>query len=109
MLVQHFDHLPCNEYAFFFTISCLMLIVLQLLAKHLQKSKTSKNYQSNTHLLLGKTVEVTQVISDDTGYAKLDGQLWQVKLQHKNQKLQLGMQAIVVGVKGCHLQINQTT
>lgn len=99
------NSLYINEYAYFFITSGIMFGLLQLLVKTMQKQKTSKTYQSNTHLLLGKTIEITEVISDDIGYGKLDGEIWQVKLQNKADKLQIGMPALVVGIKGCHLQI----
>jgi membrane protein implicated in regulation of membrane protease activity len=106
MLLEYQSSLPINQYAFFFIASGIMFIFLNSMVKVLQKKKHSKFYESNMHLLIGKTVEITEVISDDTGYAQVDGEIWMVKLQKKDQKLNIGEQALVVGVKGCHLQVN---
>jgi membrane protein implicated in regulation of membrane protease activity len=111
MLLEHQDSLPVNQYLFFFIASGIMFVVLNCMIKFLQKKKHSKFYESNMHLLIGKTVEITEVISDDTGYTQADGEIWMVKLQTKQNKLslentlQIGQRALVIGVKGCHLQI----
>lgn len=105
LIAQIYDILPVNEYAYFFVSSGIMFGLLHLLVKSMQKQKKSKTYQSNIHLLLGKTIEVTEVISDDIGYGKLDGEIWQVKLQSKTEKLYVGMHGLVIGIKGCHLQV----
>jgi len=112
-----YDCLYINEYAYFFVASGIMFGLLHFLVKSLQKQKNSKAYQSNTYLLLGKTIEITQVIADDIGYGKVDGEIWQVKLQSKIKQgsmprqeiqesvLKVGMHALVTGIKGCHLQV----
>lgn len=103
-----YDCLQMNEYAYFFTVSGIMLGFLHLLVRWMQKQKNSKSYQSNTHLLIGKTIEITEVIADDIGYGKLDGEIWQVRLHNKNQQrvsLKVGMHGLVVSIKGCHLQV----
>jgi membrane protein implicated in regulation of membrane protease activity len=94
-----------DQYIFFFISSGIMFYVLTLLIKALQKKKQSQKYDSNVDLLIGKTVEITELISLDTGYGQVDGEIWMVKLHDKNQNLKIGMQALVIGVKGCHLKI----
>lgn len=106
MLLEYQELMPINQYVFFFITSGCMFALLNGIVTLLQKKKQSKFYESNMHLMTGKMVKITEVISDDTGYAQIDGEIWMVKLQHKEAKLQIGQKALVVGVKGCHLQIN---
>lgn len=119
LLADLYDKLYINQYAYFFISSGIMFGLLQLLVKTMQKHKNYKTYQSNTHLLVGKTIEITEIISEDIGYGKLDGEIWQVKLQNKHSAilgqrskdpvlksaLKVGMHGLVIGIKGCHLQI----
>ena len=106
MLLEYQETLPINQYAFFFVASATMFMILNCIVKFLQKKKQSKFYESNIQLMIGKIVEITEVISDDTGYAQVDGEIWMVKLPTKNSPLQVGQHVLVIGVKGCHLQIN---
>ncbi|MBI2344992.1 NfeD family protein [Candidatus Dependentiae bacterium] len=106
MLTEYQNNLPINQYIFFFIASGAMFLLLNLMVKFLQKKKQSKFYESNMYLMIGKIVEITEIISDDTGYAQVDGELWMVKLQKKEEKLIIEQKALVIGVKGCHLQIN---
>lgn len=111
MFAEYQHSLPCNQYAFFFVISLLMFMILNGIVKFIQKKKQSKFYESNIGLMVGKRVIITEVLSDDAGYTQVDGEIWMVKLQkHKNklsleQTLNVGQEALVIGVKGCHLQI----
>jgi membrane protein implicated in regulation of membrane protease activity len=104
MLMQFQEALFIHEYAFFFISSGIMFVLLNILVKIILKKKQSKIYDSNIHLLIGKTIEITEIISDETGYTQVDGEIWMIKV-HNNQKLQVGMHALVIGVKGCHLQV----
>ncbi len=106
MLLEYHSSLPINQYAFFFIASGIMFVFLSCMVKILMKKKHSKFYESNMHLLIGKKVEITEIISEDTGYAQVDGEIWMVKLQKKDQKLTVGQEALVIGVKGCHLQVH---
>ena len=83
-----------------------MFVFLNSIVKILQKKKRSKFYESNIHLLIGKTAKITEIISQDTAYAQVNGEIWMAKLQNKEQKLNIGQEALIIGVKGCHLQIN---
>ena len=105
MLVDFENISPVFEYTFFFASSGIMLVVLNTFVKILQKKKQSKSYASNIDLLIGKTVEITEIISSDTGYGKVESETWMVKAHDKNHILTVGMHAMVTDVKGCHLQV----
>jgi len=112
MFAEYQNNLPIHEYAFFFISSGLMFVFLNFIVKVLQKKKHSKFYESNMYVMIGKIIEITEVISQDTGYAQVQGEIWMVKLKDDKNKLSLenrlepGKKALVVGVKGCHLQID---
>lgn len=95
-----------QQYIFFFISSGIMFGILTLLVKALQKKKQSQKYDSNMNLMMGKIIEITEIISPDTGYGQVDGEVWMVKVHDKNNKLEIGKKALVVGVKGCHLQVD---
>lgn len=105
MFAQFQNMLPIHEYAFFFISSGIMFAILSLFVKTLQKKKQSITYASNIHLLIGKTVEITEIVSPENGYGQVEGEIWMVKMHDKNHELKVGMHALVTGVKGCHLQI----
>jgi len=109
MLIQLQQPLPIHEYAFFFISSGIMFLFLNMIVKTISNKKTSKIYSSSMNLLIGKTIEITEVISDDTGYTQVDGETWMIKSYNQNQKLKIGMHALVIGVKGCHLQVDLLT
>lgn len=89
-------------------LSCVsMLFVLHRYVKKSQKNKTSQVYQSNIYLLIGKTVEIIEVTSSTSGYAKVNEEIWPVKT-HSKKDLRVGMFATVTGVQGCHLQIDNS-
>lgn len=106
MLIQLQEIPLMQQYIFFFISSGIMFGLLNLFVKILQKKKQTKVYASNMHLMIGKIIKITELISDDTGYGQVDGEIWMVKIQNPHQKLEVEKQALVVGVKGCHLQIN---
>ncbi|MCX5924329.1 MAG: NfeD family protein [Candidatus Dependentiae bacterium] len=85
-----------------------MLFLLLTYVKKSQKNKTSKLYQSNMYQLIGKTIEITEVTSEVSGYGKVNGETWPVKSQ-SDKSLTVGMLAIITGVQGCHLQVNSLT
>lgn len=91
-----------HPYALFFISSAVMFVFLKYAVKHLQNVKHGKFYQSNTNLLVGQMVEISEVTSQTTGYVKIAGDSWQVTLQD-NPPLKLGMPVRIVSIKGCHL------
>lgn len=72
----------------------------------MRKNKQNKSYQSNMQLLIGQTVEIIQVTSPTTGYAKVYGDNWSIKL-HEQATLNKGQLVHVIGVQGCHLIVKQ--
>lgn len=94
--------LDIHHYALFFISSAVMFIVLQYTVRHLQHTKHGKMYQSNTNLLIGQVVEISEVLSQTTGYTKIAGDRWQVILQD-NPPLKLGVSVRIISIKGCHL------
>lgn len=94
-----------NEYSFFFIVSGITFILLTIINRYIQNKKSSKFYASNTDLMIGKTTEIVQVLSDDTAYGLVDNEMWLIKMHTKDVKPCIGMKALVVGVKGCHLQV----
>jgi membrane protein implicated in regulation of membrane protease activity len=96
------DITTVHPYALFFISSAVMFIILKCTVTRLQHAKHGKFYQSNTDLLIGQVVEISEVTSQATGYAKIAGDRWQVTLQD-NPPLKLGMHVRIVSIKGCHL------
>ncbi len=105
MFLEMQHNVAIHSYVFFFMVSASIFLLLNLVVKNLQKKKHSKFYESNMHLMIGKIVTITEIISDDTAYGQVDGEIWMIRLQKKEDKLFIGQQALVIGVKGCHLQV----
>ena len=95
-----------QQYIIFFGSSSVMVLFLNIFVKILQNKKRSQMYDSNAYAMIGKFIKITEIISPDTGYGQVNGEIWMVKLHNNNQTLTIGAQALIIGVKGCHLQIN---
>ncbi len=95
------------------SIQCLIFLIssvgacifLQCVVKKMLKQKSSKSYVSNTSLLIGKTVEITSLVSDYSGYGKVGGEIWVVKSKN-DIPLQVGAKGIVIAISGCHLEVD---
>lgn len=100
-----------QEYSFFLqaiTFFAMTLCALMVVHKFVKRSMHDlKSHRSNVDQLLGKTVRITEVQSAKIGYGKLGGEIWLVKLQGA-EELRVGMKATVVGIQGCHLQVQVT-
>ena len=103
-----FDFDILAQSAICFLSSVCSLVLLLTYVKKSQQHKTSKIYQSNIYQLIGKTVEIIEVTSCNSGYGKVDEEIWPVKSQ-STKNLTVGMHATVTGIQGCHLQINNLT
>ena len=93
------------QYMIFFIICTIAISCVYLFSKYITKYDNKKSHKSNTDLLIGKIVTITEVQSLKIGQGKLDGEQWLVKL-HEDGELKIGMKCVVVAVQGCHLQIN---
>lgn len=108
MIAESFQWQPFHPYLIFFATSMIMFFILQSIVKLLSAKKQSKPYQSNIQLLIGQTIQVAQVISPTTGYAKIYGDTWPIKLQDI-PPLHQGSFVQVTGVQGCHLIVRHLT
>ena len=78
------------------------------------KSFKKAQMANNMYALIGKQARVINVISfNNPGYVKIDGEVWLAKLLniHKensiNKNLNINTSVRVVGVKGCHLIVEE--
>lgn len=102
LLANYFAWTPVHLYAIFFTTSAIMFLILNKFVKRMRSTKQNKLYQSNMQLLIGQTIQVDLVTTPTTGYAKIYGDDWPIKL-HETETLTAGANVQVIGVQGCHL------
>lgn len=108
LVFQYFAWEPFHPYFMFFTSTIFMFFMLRSLVKFLTAKKQSKPYQSNIQLLIGQTIQVAQINSPTTGYAKLYGDVWPIKLQD-GAPLTENSCVQITGVQGCHLIVRHIT
>ena len=107
LLTSYFGYLEEIQYIVFFASSAITISCVYLFSKYISKPDT-KNHKSNTDLLIGKTVIITEVQSSNIGRGKVDGEIWLIKLTGEGN-LKVGMKFTVVAIHGCHLQVNMSS
>lgn len=79
---------------------------LLILNRIIQYKEKKGSYRSNIHSLIGQKVLIYQSESDSQQFqAKISGQIWLVRSVH-DKPLFSGQHAVIVDVKGCHLQVD---
>ena len=86
----------------FFTVSLMTIVLIHFFVR--KAASDSRSHRSNIDQLISKVVTIISIESKKAGACKLGGELWSIKLQGDGE-LKVGMKAIVVGIKGCHLQV----
>ena len=90
----------------FLAVSIVLLIFTRPWAlKYVNRNREKTNYES----MIGKTVKVTQRISnaDQTGTAVYDGQEWTVRSRNDSDIFEAGALARVVAVSGVKLIVEK--
>ena len=102
LLATGYEHSFFVQACVFFAVTVVALVMLYWIVR--RNMRAFKSHRSNVDQLLGRTVKITEVSSSTNGYGKVGGEVWLVKLQGSGE-LMVGMKVTVVGVQGCHLQV----
>jgi membrane protein implicated in regulation of membrane protease activity len=94
------------QYAIFLLGTVVSLLVLHFIFKSKSHEKVMHHYTSNADALIGKKVIVFSSPEDQQVWqAQVLGQVWTIRAID-DKPLRQGQHVIVVGVQGCHLQVD---